>query len=102
MNKQTINNTDSSDNVLEVGSATKSNRSSTTLPRKYKLVLIVASVIVAVAVCAAIAVAVGTSHKVNTSQRSENGNYEEESLDIEMEESQQLLVDVSIHSFTLK
>ena len=97
MNRQTINNADSAGNLLEAGCATKSNFST---PRKSKLVLIIAGVIVTVAVCTVVAVAVGTSQslkKVHTEQLSENYglNYEEEDLlDIEMEESQQLM-DVS-------
>ena len=99
MNKQTVDNTDSAGNLLEAGSATKSNLSSISIPRKYKVILIVAGVVVVVAVCAAIAVAVGTSqtfNKVHT-QQSENGiNHEEDLLDMDMEESQQLFMDVSI------
>lgn len=106
MNKQIVSNTNSAGNLLEAGSATKSNLSSTSIPRKYKMVLTVAGVIVvAVAVCAAIAVAVGTSqslkNKIHT-QQSENGiNNEEDLLDIDMEESQQLSMDVSTHTCDL-
>lgn len=98
MNRQTINNTDSAGNLLEAGSTTKSSLST---PRRYKLVLIIASVIVAIAVCAVAAVAVGTSqslNKVHSDQLSETYgiNHEKEDLlDTEMEGSQQLLMDVS-------
>ena len=98
MNRQTINNTDSAGNLLEADSAMKSNLSTL---RKYKLVLIIASVIVTVAICSVAAIAIGTSlslNKVHSEQLSETYgiNHEEEDLlDVEMEGSQQLLMDVS-------
>ncbi len=98
MNKQTVHNTDSAGNLLEAGSVTKSDLS---MPRKYKVVLIVAGVIAAVAVCAAIATAVGTSQSLKTqlhTQQQENGmNYKDINtpLDDDMEGSEQLFMNVS-------
>ena len=59
---------------------------------------------ITVAICAALAVAVGMSQSLNKihTQRSESGiNDKEDLLDIDMEESQQLFMDVSAHACDL-
>ena len=95
MNKQIVDNTDSAGNLLEAGSVTKSNLSSTSILRKYKVILIASGVVVVVAACAAIAVAVGTSQSLHTQQSENDINHKDDLLDMDMEESQQLFMDVS-------
>ena len=61
MNKQTVHNSaDPAGNLLEAGRATKSNLdSSSTIPRKYKVILILAGVLATIAICTAVAITAG-------------------------------------------
>ena len=62
MNRQAVHNNDSAGNLLEAGRAIKSNLdSSSTVPRKYKVILIVTGILAIVAICAVVAVTVGLS-----------------------------------------
>ena len=99
MNKQEAQNTDSASN-LEAGRTTKSNLdTSSTIPRRYKVIIILAGVLAIIAICAIVAIAVGLLIlKIHTvSQTSE---YDRKHLGdpagFNMEESDQLVMNVRL------
>ena len=98
MNKQTIHNTDPAGNLLEAGERTKSNLdSSSTIPRKYKVIVILAGVLATVAICFVVAIAIGLllTLKLHT-QTSEYYNIEHhgDPVEVNIEESDQLSMNV--------
>ena len=99
MNKQTIHNTDPAGNLLEAGERTKSNLdSSSTIPRKYKVIVILAGVLASVAICFVVAIAVGLllTLKLHT-QTSEYYDIEEhhgDPVEVNAEKSNQLSMNV--------
>ena len=99
MNKQAAQNTDSASN-LEAGRTTKSNLDTfSTIPRRYKVIIILAGVLAIIAICAIVAIAVGLLIlKIHTvSQTSE---YDRKHLGdragFNMEESDQLVMNVRL------
>ena len=78
---------------------TKSHLSSSSVPRKYKVLIVVVGILATVAICAAIAVAVGTSLKLHTLQPSESSMEQHGSpLDTDMETSEQMFIEVRMES----
>ncbi len=95
MNKQTVHNNDSAGNLLEAGRVTKSNlNSSSTIPRKYKVILIVAGVLATVAICALVAIAVGLSLTLKLHMQTSEHDMEYHG-EFDTERSDQLFMDVS-------
>ena len=97
MNKQTVHNTDSAGNLLEAGRATKPNLdSSSTIPRKYKVIIILTGVLATVAICAVVAVAVGLtlSLKLYTQTSQYDIEHHGDQVEFNMEESDQLFAHV--------
>ena len=105
MNKQTVHNSaDPAGNLLEAGRATKSNLdSSSTIPRKYKVILILAGVLATIAICTVVAIAAGLSItlKLHT-QASEYDREQHDNPVDNMEDSDQMFMNVrpSLHDYT--
>ena len=94
MNKQTTHNSaDTAGNLLEAGRATKSNLdSSSTIPRKYKVILILAGVLATIAICTAVAITAGlfVTQKLHTQTSEYDIDHHGNPVD-NMEESDQMV-----------
>ena len=98
MNKQTAQNINSASN-LEAGRTTKSNLdTSSTIPRRYKVILILAGVLATIAICAVVAIAIGLllTLKVHTQTTEYDRVYHGDPVEFNMEESDQLFMNVRL------
>ena len=97
MNKQTAQNTNSASN-LEAGRTTKSNLdTSSTIPRRYKVIIILAGVLAIIAICAVVAIAVGLlTLKVHTQTSEYDRKHLGDPAEFNMEESDQQFMNVRL------
>lgn len=99
MNKQMVHDTDSAGNLLEAGRAIKSNLdSSSTIPRKYKVILILTGVLATVAICAVVGIAVGLTLSLKLHRQTSEYDIEHhgDPVEFNMDESHQLFMNVRL------